>query len=108
MRLSRYLAHGGVASRRAAEELIRDGRVRVGGEIATDPARDVGEGSGVEVDGRAITPEPREVWALNKPEGVVSTAREPGRLYPPINPTAASDITNPAGFAPRSSTTAWL
>ncbi len=79
MRLSRYLAHGGVASRRAAEELIRDGRVRVGGEIATDPARDVGEGSGVEVDGRAITPEPREVWALNKPEGVVSTAREPGR-----------------------------
>jgi 23S rRNA pseudouridine2605 synthase len=79
MRLVKYLAHSGVASRRAAEELISAGRVRVGGEVVTDPARDVGEGSGVEVDGRLVAPEPREVWALNKPAGVVSTAREPGR-----------------------------
>jgi 23S rRNA pseudouridine2605 synthase len=79
MRLVKYLAHSGVASRRAAEELIAAGRVSVGGEVVTDPARDVGEGSGVEVDGRPVAPEPREVWALNKPTGVVSTAREPGR-----------------------------
>jgi 23S rRNA pseudouridine2605 synthase len=79
LRLVKYLAHSGVASRRAAEELIAAGRVSVGGEIVTDPARDVGEGSGVEVDGRPAAPEPREVWALNKPAGVVSTAREPGR-----------------------------
>ena len=79
MRLVKYLAHSGVASRRAAEELIAAGRVRVGGEVVADPARDVGEGSGVEVDGRPVAPEPREVWALNKPAGVVSTAREPGR-----------------------------
>ena len=79
MRLGKYLAHAGVASRRAAEELIAAGRVRVGGEIVTDPARDVNEGSGVEVDGASVTPETREVWAVNKPAGVVSTAREPGR-----------------------------
>ena len=79
MRLARYLAHSGVASRRAAEELIRAGRVRVSGEVVTDPARDVDERSGVEVDGRPVAPEPREVWALNKPAGVVSTASEPGR-----------------------------
>ncbi|MGC1799483.1 MAG: pseudouridine synthase [Solirubrobacterales bacterium] len=79
MRLAKYLAHAGVASRRAAEELITAGRVRVGGEIVTDPARDVNEGSGVEVDGASVTPEAREVWAVNKPAGVVSTAREPGR-----------------------------
>ena len=79
MRLGKYLAHAGVASRRAAEELIAAGRVRVGGEIVTDPARDVNEGSGVEVDGAPVTPEAREVWAVNKPAGVVSTAREPGR-----------------------------
>ena len=79
MRLGKYLAHAGVASRRAAEELIAAGRVRVGGEIVTDPARDVNEGSGVEVDGASVTPEAREVWAVNKPAGVVSTAREPGR-----------------------------
>ena len=54
------------------------GRVRVGGELVTDPARDVDERSGVEVDGRAVVPEPREVWVVNKPEGVTSTAREPG------------------------------
>jgi 23S rRNA pseudouridine2605 synthase len=76
MRLAKFLAHSGAASRRAAERLIADGRVSVGGEVVTDPARDVDERSGVAVDGRAVAPEPREVYALNKPAGVVSTARD--------------------------------
>lgn len=79
MRLVKYLAHCGVASRRASERLIAAGRVRVGGEVVRDPARDVEVESGVEVDGEPVRPEPREVWMLNKPLGVVSTAREPGR-----------------------------
>ncbi len=79
MRLAKYLAHAGVASRRAAERLIADGKVRVAGQVVTDPARDVDEGSQVEVEGAAVAPEPREVWAVNKPKGVVSTAREPGK-----------------------------
>ena len=79
MRLAKYLAHSGVASRRRAEEMIAGGRVRVGGEVVRDPARDVDHASGVEVDGRRVSPEPREVWMLNKPAGVTSTAREPGR-----------------------------
>jgi 23S rRNA pseudouridine2605 synthase len=79
VRLAKYLAHAGVASRRAAEELIAAGKVRVAGEVITDPARDVGEDTAVEVNGRQVAPEPREVWAVNKPRGVVSTAREPGR-----------------------------
>jgi 23S rRNA pseudouridine2605 synthase len=79
MRLAKYLAHSGVASRRRSEELVASGRVRVGGSVVTDPARDVDESSGVEVDGRVVAPEAREVWILNKPKGVVSTAREPGR-----------------------------
>lgn len=76
MRLARYLAHSGVASRRAAEALISSGRVHVGGEVVTDPARDVDESSGVQVDGRAVSPEAREVWLVNKPAGVVSTASD--------------------------------
>ena len=76
MRLARYLAHAGVASRRAAEKVIADGRVRVGGEVVTDPARDVDDASGVEVDGSPVAPEPREVWLVNKPTGVVSTAED--------------------------------
>ncbi len=78
MRLAKFLAHGGVASRRKAELIIGKGRVTVGGEVVTDPARDVGAGDDVRVDGSPVGEEPREVWAVNKPAGVVSTAREPG------------------------------
>ena len=76
MRLAKYLAHAGVASRRASEALVAEGRVSVAGEVVTDPARDVDESSGVALDGRPVAPEPREVHALNKPSGVVSTARD--------------------------------
>lgn len=79
MRLAKYLAHSGVASRRASEGLIAAGRVRVAGEVVTDPARDVDAASEVEVDGKPVSPEAREVWMLNKPLHVVSTAREPGK-----------------------------
>lgn len=76
MRLAKYLAHCGVASRRAAEGLIGAGRVTVGGELVTDPARDVDEHSEVAVDGRSVRPEPREAHLLHKPAGVVSTAQD--------------------------------
>jgi len=76
MRLARYLAHAGAASRRAAERLIASGRVTVGGEVVLDPARDVDESSGVALDGKPLAPEPREVYALNKPQGIVSTAAD--------------------------------
>src|SRR3954447_20648378 len=78
MRLARFLAHSGVASRRAAERMIAGGRVTVGSETVTDPARDVDESVDVPRGGAAARREPREVWALNKPLGVVSTARDPG------------------------------
>ncbi len=78
VRLAKFLAHGGVASRRKAEEIIGKGLVTVGGEVVTDPARDVGEGDDVRVNGSPVAGEAREVWIVNKPAGVVSTAREPG------------------------------
>ena len=76
MRLAKFLAHAGVASRRAAEGIVAEGRVTVDGETVTDPARDVDETRTVEVDGRRVEAEPHEVHALNKPAGVVSTARD--------------------------------
>jgi len=99
MRLAKHLAHAGVASRRASEQLIFDGRVAVDGEVVTDPARDVTGGERIEVDGERVggSPGVRVVYALHKPAGVVSTAsdthgrptvvdlvRAPGdrRLYP--------------------------
>jgi len=78
VRLAKFLAHGGVASRRRAEKIISLGRVTVRGEVVRDPARDVEAGDDVRVDGSPIAAEAPEVWALNKPPGVVSTAREPG------------------------------
>jgi len=78
-RLQKYLARCGVASRRASEQIIVGGRVRVNGQTAAelgtsiDPERDR-----VELDGRAVRP-PRTLTyvALNKPIGVVSTASDP-------------------------------
>src|ERR687894_2598110 len=78
MRLAKFLAHAGVASRRAAEQLVFAGRVTVGGEVDRDPARDVGEGDAIAVDGRGVALERRHVvYMLNKPAGYVSTVRDP-------------------------------
>jgi 23S rRNA pseudouridine2605 synthase len=78
MRLAKYLASAGIASRRASEDLIRAGRVAVDGETVTDPARDADATNTVTVDGEPVAPtRERLVYALNKPAGVVSTARDP-------------------------------
>lgn len=95
MRLAKYMAHAGVASRRRAEELIAAGRVTVDGCRVCDPARDVDRGNEVAVDGKGVGVEAHEYFLLNKPVGVVSTARDPqgrpkvtdlvparGRVYP--------------------------
>jgi 23S rRNA pseudouridine2605 synthase len=80
VRLAKYLATAGVASRRASEQLVRAGRVRVDGQLVTDPAHDVGSGAAVTFDGERVRPEAaRLVYAVNKPPGVVSTARDPQR-----------------------------
>jgi 23S rRNA pseudouridine2605 synthase len=80
MRLAKFLALAGVASRRAAEAIVRSGRVAVDGIIVEDPARDVTSDQSVTLDGRLIREEPaRAVYALHKPLGVVSTASDPQR-----------------------------
>jgi 23S rRNA pseudouridine2605 synthase len=77
VRLAKYIAHAGIASRRAADEMIAAGRVEIDGETVTDPARDVADDNRVVVDGRGIRPERLEYHLLNKPRGIVSTAHDP-------------------------------
>lgn len=78
-RLQKVLAEAGVGSRRACEELIEEGRVRVNGHLVStlpawvDPAKDH-----ITVDGRHIkTREPHVYVMLFKPRGVVTTADDP-------------------------------
>ncbi|HWC31915.1 MAG TPA: pseudouridine synthase [Actinomycetota bacterium] len=77
-RLQKVLARAGIGSRRAAEDLIREGRVTVGGRVATlgdrvDPVKDR-----VEVDGVRVPLDPGlRYYAFHKPRGVVTSARDP-------------------------------
>jgi len=76
MRLNAYLARTGVASRRGADELIKQGRVRVNGapgQLNTF----VEAGDSVELDGEPVAPQQLTYILLHKPAGVVTTARDP-------------------------------
>jgi 23S rRNA pseudouridine2605 synthase len=78
VRLNAYLARAGVESRRGADALIKAGRVRVNGEPG-ELSTFVGPQDVVEVDGRAVTAQRLAYVLLNKPRGVVTTARDPQR-----------------------------
>jgi 23S rRNA pseudouridine2605 synthase len=76
MRLNAYLARAGVASRRGADDLIKAGRVRVNGETGQLNTF-VEAGDAVELDGEPLAPQRLAYLLLYKPEGVVTTARDP-------------------------------
>ena len=76
MRLNAYLARSGIASRRAADDLIKAGRVQVNG--ATGQLNTfVKRGDRVEVDGETVVPQQLAYVLLNKPAGALTTARDP-------------------------------
>jgi 23S rRNA pseudouridine2605 synthase len=99
-RLHKVLAHAGVASRRAAERMIREHRVRVNGAVVVelgtqvDPARDR-----IEVDGRALArgETSHHYLALNKPLGVVSTAHDPEQRPTVVDMVEAPQRLYPVG-----------
>jgi 23S rRNA pseudouridine2605 synthase len=90
-RLQVYLARAGVASRRAAEEIIAGGRVSVNGAVITAQGSKVFPGDAVLLDGKPVLAENRlRYLALNKPPGYICSSRDPqGRplaldLLPPV------------------------
>ena len=76
MRLNAFLARAGVSSRRRSDELISAGRVRVNGELG-ELNTIVGSRDVVGVDGKRVAAQPLAYVLLNKPPGVVTTARDP-------------------------------
>ena len=78
MRINKYIASCGVASRRKAEEIILDGRVTVNGNLVTELAFNIDEENDiVEIDGEQIGVEKNNVYiVLNKPEGYITTVKD--------------------------------
>jgi 23S rRNA pseudouridine2605 synthase len=78
LRLQVYLAHAGVASRRAAEEIIADGRVSVNGVVIREQGYKVSSGDIVLLDGKEVQTESRQLYlALNKPPGYICSSSDP-------------------------------
>ncbi len=77
MRINKYIAQAGVASRRKADELVANGNVKVNGLTLKEAGYDVKEGDVVEVNGHIILPEEEKVYILlNKPLGYVTTVSD--------------------------------
>ena len=76
-RIAKRLARAGVCSRRDAERLILEGRVRLNGEILASPAQNVTEADQIEVDGNPVrAKEPTRLWRYHKPKGLVTTHKD--------------------------------
>ncbi len=117
VRLNKYLASTGLGSRRAVEELIRDGRVSINGQVAGLTAR-VSAGDEVSLDGQRVAAQATACYLLNKPAGVVTTVADthgrptvvdlidsPLRLFPvgrlDLDTTGALLLTNDGELAHR-------
>jgi len=77
-RIAKWLGRTGVASRRDAERMIEEGRVRLNGQPVTHPATFVTEQDLVQVDGKAVSsPDRTRLWRYHKPDGLVTTHKDP-------------------------------
>lgn len=76
-RIAKVLSRAGVASRREAERMIADGRVKVNGKVITSPALNVTDKDRIIVDDKPVSePEPARLWLFHKPAGLVTTAKD--------------------------------
>ncbi|HZJ87026.1 MAG TPA: pseudouridine synthase [Erysipelothrix sp.] len=116
-RLQKVIAHAGVASRRKAEEMIAQGRVKVNGELITEMGYKVNDSDVIQVDNKVIeTQEPLVYYLINKPRGYLSSVSDPlerpvivdliddpRRIYPvgrlDMDTTGALILTNDGSFA---------
>ena len=115
-RLQKVIAQAGIASRRKAEELIKDGKVKVNSEVIKELGTKVSESDKVEVNNKPIEKETKEYYLLNKPRGVITTTNDEhgrktvtdlietsARIYPvgrlDYDTTGAILLTNDGEFA---------
>lgn len=77
IRLNKYLSNSGVASRRKADELIKDGFVKVNDEVITEMGHRVQSGDKVYFKGRRVEPQNKTYILLNKPKDMITTTHDP-------------------------------
>lgn len=77
VRLNKYIADSGIASRRQADELIKQGKVKVNGMVINEPGVKVSEKDCVEVQGQKIKAREKKYVIFNKPPGYITTAKDP-------------------------------
>ena len=77
MRLNKFIAASGVCSRRRADELIKNGKIKVNGKIINTLGLDVKETDIIEYDNRILSLNEKKIYImLNKPKGYITTAKE--------------------------------
>ncbi|OSZ82324.1 hypothetical protein CAP35_03390 [Chitinophagaceae bacterium IBVUCB1] len=78
MTLNKYIAHSGTCSRREAADMVKQGKVKVNGELMLDPGYRVQEFDVVTIAGKKLTPQKGRVYILlNKPKGYITTTDDP-------------------------------
>ncbi len=77
IRLNRYIANAGVCSRREADVLIAEGRVRINGKVVTELGRRVSKDDKVKLDGKLLQTEKMVYVLLNKPKDYITTTEDP-------------------------------
>ncbi len=76
IRLNKYLAHSGVASRRKADELIKDGKVKVNGKVVVEMGYKVKANDDIEFEGKKLNMEKKYYVLLNKPKDFITTVKD--------------------------------
>jgi len=99
MRINKYIAHAGVCSRRDADQLVEQGRVKIDGETVTQHGTRVREGQTVTVDGEEVYPLEFEYVLLNKPKDTISTTDDPRDRQTVLEVVGVPDD-NPSGLFP--------
>jgi len=99
MRINKYISHSGVCSRRDADRLVEQGRVKIDGERVTQHGTRVQEGQTVTVDGEEVYPLEFEYILLNKPKDTISTTDDPKGRQTVLDAIGVPDD-NPSGLFP--------
>jgi 23S rRNA pseudouridine2605 synthase len=107
MPLNKYISHSGECSRREAAELVKQGKVKVNGELVTDPGHKVSQGDQVTVAGKKMVLQKHHVYILlNKPKGFITTTEDPEgrRTVMELVEDAEADRIFPVGRLDRNTT----